>query len=89
MTHMCKHVIDLSNRFKNIIKNKGVFNDLVCVFFFIVIDCLSIAGSKWWQKCSFWPKMTFHHSLQIWSTDYSQPRLVVVNVSPAAVCVNI
>lgn len=44
---MCKHVIDLSNRFKNIIKNKGFFNDLVCVFFFIVIDCLSIAGSKW------------------------------------------
>lgn len=25
MTHMCKHVIDLSNRFKNIIKNKGFF----------------------------------------------------------------
>lgn len=40
MTHMCKHVIDLSNRFKNIIKNKGVFNDLVCVFFYC--DWLSI-----------------------------------------------
>lgn len=46
MTHMCKHVIDLSNRFKNIIKNKG-FLMILYVFFFIVIDCLSIAGSKW------------------------------------------
>lgn len=32
MTHMCKHVIDLSNRFKNIIKNKGVFNDLMSIY---------------------------------------------------------